>query len=162
MPSSYSRVVLHTMFSTKYRNRSITPEIEDSLLRYLVGRLKLNGSHTIEINAVEDHVHIIHTLPRNISIADLIREIKKWSSSDIKKEFPDYEWFYWQTGFSTFSVDYRKMDQLIDYVRNQKVHHSSNNPENTFEKELVWLLTHYGIEFNIDYLFPEPVEIDGL
>ena len=159
MPSSYSRVVLHTMFSTKYRNRLISPEIENKLLRYLVSDLKRNGSHTIIINAVEDHVHIVHTLPRTIAIKDLIQDCKKWSSRNIKKIFRSAGNFYWQRGFSTFSVDYRKMDGLIDYVRNQKHHHNSDNPHNTFEKELVWLLTNYGIDFDADYLFAQKPEL---
>ena len=155
MPQSYSRVILHTTYSTKYRNPLITAEIEEELLRYKVGVLKNMGSHVIRINAVEDHVHIIHTLPRTVCIAVLLQEVKGKSSTFVSERFEGYEEFSWQGGYATFSVDYRKLDGLIRYVENQKEHHKSDLPHHSFEHEYKMLLKAYGIEFNAKYLFPE-------
>lgn len=155
MPQSYARVVLHTMYSTKYRNPLITKEIEARLLRYKVGVLKDLGSHVIRINAVEDHVHIIHTLPRTVTIANLLKEVKTQSTTFVKDNFAGFEDFYWQVGYGTFSVDYRKLDGLIRYVENQKEHHKSNLPHHSFEHEFKTMLKAYGLEFDIKYLFPQ-------
>ena len=155
MPQSFARVVLHTTFSTKYRRPLITSEIEPRLLKYIVGILKRFGSHTIRINAVEDHVHIVHTLPRTVSIADLLKEVKTQSSHFVKDTFDGYDHFYWQGGYGTFSVDYRRIDGLLDYVDNQKQHHNSKLPEHDFAHEFRRMLRAYGLEFDEKYLFPE-------
>ncbi|OAV44676.1 IS200/IS605 family transposase [Lewinella sp. 4G2] len=151
MAQSFARVVLHTTFSTKYREKSISPLVEERLLKYMRKTLMNLGSDVIEINSALDHVHIVHTLPRTISISDLLRQLKGHSSAFLSKEFPDtHEEFAWQTGFATFSADYRFLDDLIAYVRNQKSHHRVR----TFIEEYGKLLTNWGFTFNPKYVFP--------
>ena len=158
MPQSYDKVVLHTIFGTKYRQPLITPEVEPVILEELVKNLAKHGSITIRINATENHVHIIHTLPRTISIADLLEDIKKFSSKDIKKLLPNCRNFYWQDGYFVVSVDPRphKMTELIEYVDRQKEHHDSGNPDISFQVEILKILQSFGIHFEQRYLFPLP------
>ena len=157
MGNSFSRMVIHTVFSTRYRQKLITPDIEDSLLRLLVADLKRNNSHTLAINAVSDHVHIVHTLPRTMAVSNLIMDCKKWSTRNLKQLHPELrDSFYWQTGYAAFTVDYRRLDGLIRYVQNQKAHHNSDHPKAKFTEELVWLLEMYGIQFKAEYVFEYP------
>ena len=156
MPKSLSRIVLHTVFSTKYRLPLITPEIEAPLLKLMTYDLKRNDSHTLAINAVEDHVHILHTLPRTIAVRDLIMDCKKWSSRNIKQRIAAAHNFRWQQGYATFSVAYNELEGIRHYVLNQKQHHASSNPENSFCNELLWLLKTHGVKFDRRYLFEDP------
>lgn len=153
MPQSYSRIVLHTTFSTKYRQAFIDLFIESELYAILCAEAKRWDSQIIEIGGTEDHIHIIHTLPRTRSVADVINAIKSVSSKWIKTKGERYEWFFWQDGYGTFSVDYRKLNGIREYVRHQKEHHSNSNL--SFEDEYTEILTAYGHgDFNPAYQFP--------
>ena len=152
MPSSYSRVVLHTVFSTKYRKPLITPDIEPDLLRFMSKVLIAEGCKVIEINCVPDHVHIVHTLPRTVSIANLLERLKSKTTKMVHRAFPRLRGrFYWQTGYATFSADYRHLKDLREYVRNQKVHHGYEE----FYREFLKLLNAFELEYDPKYLFPE-------
>ncbi len=113
----------------------------------------------IEIGGTFDHVHIIHTLPRTMSIAKVLESVKSLSTKGMKKDgfFPND--FHWQDGYSCFSVDYRKLDGLISYVQNQKRHHYGNDygkiVRMTFETEYKTILDAFDCEYDLDYLFPQ-------
>jgi len=51
-----------------------------------------------------DHVHIVTTLPRTLSQAQLVEQIKKASSKWIKELDARYRGFFWQRGYGVFSV----------------------------------------------------------
>ncbi len=85
MPQSLSKVYLHCIFSTKNGVPLITNSIRKDLHSYIVGTLSNIGSYVDEIYANSDHIHVLCTLPRTITIADLVSKIKTSSSKWIKK-----------------------------------------------------------------------------
>ena len=66
------------------------------------------------------------TLPKTMSLADLVEEIKRSSSKWIKSKGSEYYYFYWQDGYGGFSVGWSQIEIVKDYIRNQKVHHEKN------------------------------------
>ncbi|THH40520.1 IS200/IS605 family transposase [Neolewinella litorea] len=158
MPQSYLRIVLHTVFSTKYRRPTIHPRVEQELYSYLSRRLQLMGCRVYAIGGTLDHVHIVHGLPRTISIAKVLEDIKSQSSRWMGKNgYPD---FWWQNGYGCHSVDYRKVDGIIRYVERQKEHHYGSQ-ENyrmtarlTFEAEMLKFLREFDLDYDPQYLFP--------
>ena len=58
MPQSLAQVYVHLIFGTKHRQNFIDEEIRPSLQAYIVGVLAAIGSHTEELYANPDHVHI--------------------------------------------------------------------------------------------------------
>ena len=157
MADSYARIVLHTTFSVKYRNPHITPQIEGTVKAQLSHHLQRLGARVLALECVPDHVHIVHTLPRTVAVATLLNEIKKWSSRVVNRDYDlDYH-FKWQTGYATFSADYRNLERLIQYVRNQKQHHGyveSDTATLTFVEEYSRQLLAYGFEIHPYYTFP--------
>ena len=93
MPQSLAKVNVHIVFSTKLTKRIITNEIQKELHAYIIGTLSKLGSYTFEIYANPDHVHILCTLSRTITIADFISKIKTSSSKWIKtKGINNFAW----------------------------------------------------------------------
>ena len=83
------------------------------------------------------------------SLHDLVREIKKSSNEFIKeKKFSKYK-FNWQEGYGAFSYSHSAMDNVINYIMNQKEHHRNQS----FQEEYVNFLKKFQIEFKEDYLF---------
>jgi REP element-mobilizing transposase RayT len=60
---SYISSYFHCVFSTKERRRLITPELRERLWPFLGGIARQNKMKAIEIGGVEDHVHILLSLP---------------------------------------------------------------------------------------------------
>jgi len=80
MAQSLSKVYLHIIFSTKNREQLILPKIETELYAYLGGAIKNLKAIPININGMPDHIHILSTFPRTITIAKFLEEIKRPSS----------------------------------------------------------------------------------
>ncbi len=76
MPQSLSRLLIHTVFSTKNRAPLLRdPAFRDALHAYLGGCAKTLDCLPIYIGGTEDHVHLLTTLSRTLAIADFIKEI---------------------------------------------------------------------------------------
>jgi putative transposase len=85
MPQSLSKVIVHIIFSTKDREPWLGSDIRPRMHAYLATICRDLGAELVRVGAVADHVHIVTTLPRTVSQAQLIEEIKKASSKWIKR-----------------------------------------------------------------------------
>ncbi len=137
--------------------------MEEVVYGLLRGLFLEEGCFVVEIGGTFDHLHVVHTLPRTKSIAQVMESVKSLFTKGMKRQgiLPDK--FYWQDGYACFSVDYRDMDKLIAYVRNQKRHHYGDDYGNivrmTFEQEYKTILDVFDCDYNPKYLFPSDNEI---
>jgi REP element-mobilizing transposase RayT len=150
MPQSLAQIYLHIVFSTKQR----TPWLQDRALRqrvhaYFVGTCKNLDSPSLRIGGVEDHVHILCRLSRQLTVADCIRELKRESSKWIKSQVPSLKDFHWQSGYGAFSVSPSHVPPLEEYIAVQEEHHR----QESFQDEFRRLLRKYGIEFDERYVW---------
>src|SRR6185369_9558136 len=102
MSHTYTNLITHNIFSTKDRAGLIKDEIKSELHTYLGGLVKELKGKPIKINGMNDHVHILASLPPTVSTSDAMRFIKanssKWMSEKFNKPFE------WQIGYGAFSV----------------------------------------------------------
>ena len=101
-----------------------------------------------QIGGTANHVHILCTLPRTMSLADLSEEVKKSSSKWIKTKGSQYRNFYWHEGYGGFSVGWSQVETVKKYIRNQKKHHYKIS----FMDEYKRLLDENGVEYDEKYL----------
>src|SRR5436309_9024039 len=94
-------------------------------------------------------IHIVTTLPRTLSQAELIEQIKKISSKWIKTIDTRYRGFLWQRGYGAFSVSPSQLDAVLQYVETQQEHHRTR----TFQEEFRDLLRRYGVNFDEAYVW---------
>jgi REP element-mobilizing transposase RayT len=116
MAQSLSKVILHIIFSTK-RPRTVAyarGTTERACLSGTVSR-KLNAE-LVHVGGVTDHVHIVTTLPRTLSQAQLVEQIKKTSSKWIKTLGPRWRGFFWQRGYAAFSVSPSQLEAVLRYI----------------------------------------------
>jgi REP element-mobilizing transposase RayT len=147
MPQSLAKVYVHIVFSTKHCQNFIQQEIRKELHSYLIGVLSKLGLYTHEIYANPDHIHILSTLARTITIAYLVSKIKTSSSKWIKLQgISDFDW---QDGYGIFSVSDSKVDTVIKYILNQPEHHKKI----TFKDELRQFFKEYQIEYDERYVW---------
>ena len=105
MGQSLNKIYIHIVFSTKHRVPLISKEIEEELFSYLGGICKNLECNPIQIGGHKDHIHILCLLSKKIALMDLIEKVKTNSSKWIKTKGKEFENFYWQNGYGTFSVN---------------------------------------------------------
>ena len=104
MARTLIEIYLHIVFSTKDRANIIHPEIEAELHRYMAGIVANCGSRCFAINGTENHVHTLVSLGKRIALSDLVREVKKGSTSWLKRRGAVSRDFGWQDGYGGFSM----------------------------------------------------------
>ena len=84
MPQSLSRILVHAVFSTKDRFPFLgDAALREELHRYIGGILVNLDCPPVIVGGVEDHVHS-PTLSRTCQAADMIKEVKRSSSTGSK------------------------------------------------------------------------------
>lgn len=151
MAQSLSKVYVHLVFHIKYSSVPILETDLPKLFAYIDGIIVNNKALVIQIGGIHNHLHILCTLPRTISIADFVEDIKKCSSKWIKKLNPYYSYFAWQGGYGVFSVSASQVTKVKNYILNQKKHHNVKS----FEDEYVFLLETHDIEYNKEYFLKD-------
>lgn len=149
MAQSLAKILVHIVVSTKGHRAFIDGNIRPELYAYLAGILKAKDSHAIKIGGVENHIHIFCTLPKGISLADMIEEFKKSSSKWMKTKGAQYESFYWQNGYGAFSVSQSDADRVVKYIETQEEHHRKT----TFEEEFRAFLEKYQVPYDERYVW---------
>jgi putative transposase len=79
------------------------------------------------INGVEDHIHIVIHLHPTVALANFVKDIKTASSVWIKQENIFSEFESWQIGYAAFTYSREAKGNLIEYVKNQEIHHEKQS-----------------------------------
>ncbi|TDQ18730.1 REP element-mobilizing transposase RayT [Algoriphagus boseongensis] len=146
--STYTQLLYHIVFSTKNRERTLSADHRKRLFAYIHQLLTKKNCHLYRINGVEDHLHILTHIHPTISIASLIKDIKLASGDFIRKERIFLNFKEWQEGYAAFTVSIHSKERLINYVKNQEIHHQTSS----FLEEYKSLLREFEIEFDEKYL----------
>lgn len=149
MANSYISCYIHYVFSTKNRQNIITREIEERLWPYIGGIARENKMKALAIGGVENHLHLLISLPSTITIAKAIQQLKGSSSEWINETFRLQEKFYWQEGYGAFSVSASQLEKVKTYIKRQKEHHKKK----TFKEEYLGFLKKYHVDYNEKYLW---------
>ena len=149
MPQSLSSLIFHFVFSTRHRRALISREIEPELHKYIAGVLRSKQGRLLTAGGMPDHLHLLASLDRQISVSEALRDIKSNSSRWIRGHFPNRSRFGWQTGYAAFSVSFSQIQPVRHYIENQKAHHQKG----TFKEELVRLLKRHRVDFDERYLW---------
>ena len=146
---SYISSYFHCVFSTKERRPFITPALRERLWPFLGGIARQNKMKAIEIGGVEDHVHILLSLPSTMAVSKALQLIKGGSSKWVHETFPEQRVFAWQEEYGAFSVSVSQLDKTIAYIKGQAEHHRKM----TFQEEFLALLKKHRIEYDERYLW---------
>jgi REP element-mobilizing transposase RayT len=146
--STYTQIIYQIVFSTKYRERTLTKKNRQELFKYMWGVIKNNNCHLYRINGVEDHLHIVTHLHPSVALSNLVKDIKVSSSIYIKEQNLFENFNAWQIGYGAFTYSIKEKDRVIEYVKNQEERHRTI----TFRDEYRALLVENGVEFEEKYL----------
>ncbi|HDS83997.1 MAG TPA: transposase [Phycisphaerales bacterium] len=149
MSQSLAQLLIHIVFSAKGHYPFIEEAVESELYAYIGDTIKRLGGVPIKINGLSDHIHILSSMPKTVSLAKYLEEIKRNSSRWIKNKGGLYEKFAWQNGYGAFSVSASQRNTVVNYILNQKSHHKKM----TFKEEMIAFLKKYQVEYDERYLW---------
>lgn len=130
------RLYYHLVWATKERQPLITPDKEPNLYSYIIGKADNLGSIIHAIGGIEDHIHLIVSIPPRLSISEFVKNIKGSSAHHLNHGLtnPDSP-FCWQRGYGVFSLGGKQLAQAVDYVLNQKLHHQQGTTIASLERD---------------------------
>lgn len=147
--STYSQIYIQIVFAVQNRNALINHNWEERLYKYITGIVQKKEQKILAINGMPDHIHFFMGMRPNCNLSDLVREVKKSSNEFIKEEgFSKFK-FNWQEGFGAFSYSHSQLDNVINYIMNQKEHHKKV----TFKDEYLDFLQKFNVQYDEKYLF---------
>lgn len=142
MSHTYHSLLVHVVFATKDRIRTLTPEIRARLFPLIGGIAREKGMTALCVGGVEDHVHVLLRLPSTMDVARAVQLIKGESSGWVAKEFPQATFSGWQEGYGAFSISVSQIEVTVRYIEQQEEHHRRK----TFEEEFVQFLKRNQLE----------------
>jgi putative transposase len=155
MANTYTQIHIQAVFTVQDRNSIILNSWKDELYKYITGIIQNNKHKLLAINGMPDHIHILLGLRPSQSFSDLMQDIKGNSSKWINEKRLVRGKFSWQEGYGAFSYSKAEIPYIVQYINNQKEHHSKRS----FLEEYLDLLKEFEIEFDDHYIF-RPINID--
>ena len=140
MPQSLASVYLRVVFSTKTRLPLVTPEVSPRLYQYLAATALCNETKLLDVGGMPDHIHLLLSFGREVTIADTVKTLKGSSSRWLNDTFQCDPHFLWQAGYGAFSVGYPELGAVKDYIADQAERHR----EMSYQDEFRLLLTLHG------------------
>ena len=93
------------------------------------------------VGNVEDHVHVVVSIPPNHAVAEAVKHFKGTSSRAVGEVRPHE--FKWQEGYGAFSIGISGVEDTTKYIERQAEHHRKT----TFKEEIEAFLKKHGMEY---------------
>ena len=147
MSHTYVMQLFHCVFSTKGRRGLIPSARQPDLWTFIGGIARKNSFKALAVGGVDNHAHVLLSLPATMPLSKAVQLIKggssKWMNDGGAKNFA------WQEGYGAFSVGISQRPDTIAYIKNQPEHHQKRG----FEEEFVAFLKKHGIEYDAKYVW---------
>jgi putative transposase len=132
------QIYYHLVWTTKNRQPFITPTRETQLCHYIIGKADALNCKIQAIDGIEDHIHLVVTIPPTLAVAEFVKKIKGSSSHNLNHSAnTSSDKFAWQEGYGVFSLGYKQLQDVVIYVQNQKSHHSQQTTHPYLEPKSV-------------------------
>jgi REP element-mobilizing transposase RayT len=73
MSHTFVNALFHCVFSTKGRRQLITASLQERLWPFMGGIARENRMKAIAVGGIDDHVHLLLSLPTTLSIAQALK-----------------------------------------------------------------------------------------
>lgn len=136
--------IYHIVINTYCREMTIPMQSSEEMYRYIWGIVKNHNCTLYRIGGIENHIHMLLHLHPDVNLSALVRDIKQSTTKWAKNNplFPAFSG--WGKEYAAFSCSYSSKDSIIEYIKNQYVHHH----DVTFEQEFKSMTESEGISWN--------------
>ena len=116
----------HLVWAPKYRKWVLRDEIREFVKELFKEILSAKDCEIIEMEIVEDHVHIFTSIPPRYSVGSIVRVLKSISAKEVFHRHPEVKrelWGgeFWEDGYFVRTVgDKVTSDTIKKYIRYHK------------------------------------------
>ena len=116
----------HVIWCPKFKFSVLKGDVEDRLKQILQ---KICDDYGYKIKALEvmsDHIHIFVDVPQMVAPCDVVRTLKRISTIEMFKSFPELKRFYarcgvlWSRGYFISTAGHISEATVIKYIEEQK------------------------------------------
>ena len=137
---SYVTVWLHCVWSTKGREPLLTKEIRSTLFQHIFENGRKKGIWVDCVNGYQEHVHVLISLDKTMTIANALQLMKGESANWLNKNTSVKDKIHWQDDYFAVSVGHSQVEKVRNYIKNQEAHHSNKS----FGQEVNEFMEKYG------------------
>jgi len=149
MANTFTQLYVQIIFSTKNREKILKQSFRDEVFKYISGIIKNKKQTPLAVNGTIDHIHLFIGFKPNITISDLVRDIKHFSTEFINEKKYAKGKFSWQEGYGAFTYSHSQINTVIKYIMNQENHHQKK----TFKEEYLEFLEKFDVDYDSKYVF---------
>ena len=121
---AFWRHYYHLVWATAGRQSLITADIEQNLYEYITRKTLSQQCLLHALGGVENHIHLVVSIPPKLAVAEFMRIIKGSSSHHVEHHLPHLESkFSWQRGYGSLTFGRKQLETVVQYALNQKQHH---------------------------------------
>lgn len=133
---SFWRTYYHLTWATESRKPMITAKREPELYRYITDKADAMGCIIHAIGGMDDHIHLVASIPPKLSIANFVQKIQVTSAYHLNNH-PSFICFgfSWQYSYGVFSLGSKQLEEAKAYVLNQKAHHLNGTAIPALERD---------------------------
>ncbi len=129
----YCSLYYHIVWSTKHRLPLIEAGWGEQFYGYMRGKATALECKMYAINGMEDHTHVVISIPPKLAVATVVGHLKGASSHHINENYTTNHSFAWQSEYGVFTFSEKSLSQVVKYVINQKKHHAEQSVDRIFE-----------------------------
>ena len=135
MHQTHAAVYVHLVWSTWDRQPCLRGPIERQVYRLIGATCQDLGAQIVALGGVDDHVHLLVSLPTPLSVAQLAKRLKGVSSRVVGGQLAGSptQFFKWQAGYGAVSVSPTTIHEVARYITNQRAHHASGSLVDAWE-----------------------------
>ena len=115
------------VWSTKERHKVLQKRIRISLSDFLNEYSSSKGIYMKSNYVNSDHVHILVSLPSDMTIESIAKTLKGGSSYWLNRNRLTKNKFSWGRGYGAFSMSQSNLDKVVCYIANQESHHKKKS-----------------------------------
>jgi len=114
----------HIVWGTKYRRKYLKDYVKTELLESFYNTVEKYPILRIEnINVDQDHIHLQIEIAPSVSVAEVVKRLKIYSSKHLKKKFKFIRKMYldegiWSVGYFSSTIGLNE-EQIKKYIENQ-------------------------------------------
>ena len=129
----YWRLHYHLVWATWGREPLLVGDHKSKAYGAILGKAKDLDVIVHAIGGVQDHVHVVVSIPPRLAVSEVVRQLKGGSAHYAADQHGVERNFGWQEGYGALTFGERSMADIIGYVQQQAEHHNGEHSRAAFE-----------------------------
>lgn len=135
------------MWSTINQEHPFSKTDKNDVQAYITALVKSLNGIVIITGGASNHIHLLLHVPPDLSLSNLMKNIKAYSSKWLKSHKKVSNNFSWDPGYIAISTQRDRVEKVCEYIEADETRHLTQS----YSEEVLSMLNQQGIQFNEKY-----------